>query len=78
MGIGKFSIVFGSFFTEDGVATPTLTADSPNAIDGSDVLLTCATTTDGVETYEFFKDGVSLGAASASDTYNIRSGSGLK
>ena len=51
--------------------TPTITADDEDKVDGDDVELTCASTTSDVDTYEFFKDGTSLGAASATATFTI-------
>ena len=50
--------------------TPTLTADVSSPTDGDDIVLTCATTTGAITSYEF-KRGVTSLATSASNTYSI-------
>ena len=50
--------------------TPTLTLDKASPTDGEVVVLTCATPTTGIDTYQFLKDGVSV-VDSSSATYTM-------
>lgn len=50
--------------------TPTLTPDVSSPTDGDTIILTCATTTGGITSYEFKRGTTSLATSSAA-TYTI-------
>ena len=50
--------------------TPTVTADKSNPSRGDDIILTCRTSTQGIDTYEFRREGATI-ATSSSNIYII-------
>ena len=62
-------MIFVLFFS-DKPATPTITADVSSPTDGDNIVLTCATTSSGITSYEFKRGSTSL-ATSSSTTYTI-------
>ena len=66
------------FSSSDKPATPVLSASTPNPTYGDSITLTCASSTEGITNYKFFKGTSMLTATSNGNTYTINNATEVK
>ena len=59
--------------SSDKPATPAVTKDVSDPVDGTTITLTCATLTPGITAYTFKKDGNNIAIGQVSDTHVLSS-----
>ena len=55
--------------SSDKPATPTVTKDVSDPVDGDAITLTCTTVTSGINTYDFKRDGTTVASGVSSNTH---------
>ena len=61
------------YFVSDKPERPTLTSSVKDPLIGDSITLTCASTTQGVDRYQFYKDQTALTSTGTSNTFTISS-----